>query len=262
MSMISYWIYKLFYSHKRSTGLIKQQPDERDYKYKISGNTANMVDLRSKESPVSYQNGYNSCVYHAVGDLMDYTLKYKKKVSWPGFMFSEAYGWYYGRKRLGTENSNSGTVLRDAFKVILDKGFVPRELWDYKNGIYSEPDSKAQIGGQMFKLYLSQIPGYYTFDNVLNIPRVPAIKNALSKGYEVAFGIKIDSDFQKLKVSDPYVDSFTTLRRGGHAMKIVGYTDTHFIVKNSWGNSWGEAGYCYIGFDLFEKEAYDTWTLM
>lgn len=33
---------------------------------------------------------------------------------------------------------------------------------------------------------------------------------------------------------------------GRHAMLIAGYTGNYFIVKNSWGDKWGDQGYCYI----------------
>ncbi len=33
--------------------------------------------------------------------------------------------------------------------------------------------------------------------------------------------------------------------RGGHAVALVGYTADRFIVRNSWGTSWGDRGYAY-----------------
>lgn len=33
--------------------------------------------------------------------------------------------------------------------------------------------------------------------------------------------------------------------RGGHAVAFVGYTQDRFIVRNSWGTSWGEKGFAY-----------------
>ena len=38
--------------------------------------------------------------------------------------------------------------------------------------------------------------------------------------------------------------------QGGHAILIVGYDDANqcFIVKNSWGDDWGEAGYFKIAY--------------
>lgn len=33
---------------------------------------------------------------------------------------------------------------------------------------------------------------------------------------------------------------------GRHAMLLCGYTGNFYIVKNSWGQDWGDQGYCYI----------------
>jgi hypothetical protein len=33
--------------------------------------------------------------------------------------------------------------------------------------------------------------------------------------------------------------------RGGHAVAVVGYTRTGFIIRNSWGTSWGDKGYAH-----------------
>jgi C1A family cysteine protease len=37
---------------------------------------------------------------------------------------------------------------------------------------------------------------------------------------------------------------------GGHVVLIVGYDDAneYFIVKNSWGDEWGDAGYFKIAY--------------
>jgi hypothetical protein len=34
-------------------------------------------------------------------------------------------------------------------------------------------------------------------------------------------------------------------RRGGHAVALVGYTPDRFIVRNSWGTTWGDRGFGY-----------------
>ena len=34
-------------------------------------------------------------------------------------------------------------------------------------------------------------------------------------------------------------------KHGGHAVALVGYTPDRFIVRNSWGTSWGDGGFAY-----------------
>jgi len=43
--------------------------------------------------------------------------------------------------------------------------------------------------------------------------------------------------------------------RGGHAVAIVGYTPDRFIVRNSWGTTWGDKGFAYASLD-YAKAAF------
>ena len=43
---------------------------------------------------------------------------------------------------------------------------------------------------------------------------------------------------------------------GGHAACLVGYTPTHFIVRNSWGQRWGDGGFAYAS-DAYAASAFD-----
>jgi C1A family cysteine protease len=52
---------------------------------------------------------------------------------------------------------------------------------------------------------------------------------------------------------------------GGHAMCVVGYKrinrKDYMIVRNSWGDSWGDNGYCYIPMSFISKKyIMDMWT--
>jgi hypothetical protein len=46
-----------------------------------------------------------------------------------------------------------------------------------------------------------------------------------------------------LDVYNEYPDGHP--RKGGHAVTLIGYTQDRFIVRNSWGTTWGDKGYGY-----------------
>ncbi|WP_413294679.1 C1 family peptidase [Bdellovibrio sp. HCB185ZH] len=48
---------------------------------------------------------------------------------------------------------------------------------------------------------------------------------------------------------------------GGHAISIIGYDDTKqaFIIRNSWGEEWGEKGFGYVAYSDQSGAGDDTW---
>ena len=52
---------------------------------------------------------------------------------------------------------------------------------------------------------------------------------------------------------------------GGHAVAVVGYCDKqkHFIIRNSWGEEWGDKGYFYMPYKFITNPQYanDFWTV-
>ena len=46
--------------------------------------------------------------------------------------------------------------------------------------------------------------------------------------------------------------------RGGHAVAVVGYTrDKRFIIRNSWGTTWGDKGFAYASEAYINAGFYD-----
>ena len=48
--------------------------------------------------------------------------------------------------------------------------------------------------------------------------------------------------------------------QGGHAVTVVGYNEDGFIIRNSWGRSYGDNGYSIIPYDDFNKFM-EIWTI-
>jgi hypothetical protein len=61
---------------------------------------------------------------------------------------------------------------------------------------------------------------------------------------------EVYSDFYGWSGNVPYEKSSTATAQGGHIMLAVGFNDSLgcWIVKNSWGNSFGDNGFCLIGY--------------
>lgn len=89
------------------------------------------------------------------------------------------------------------------------------------------------------------------------------IKKALSEGKPIVIAINCaDSFFSAKGAWLPDEDPEEVY--GGHAMCLVGYDDDAyggaFEVQNSWGTDWGNDGYIWIPYDVFERfvqEAYE-----
>ena len=79
------------------------------------------------------------------------------------------------------------------------------------------------------------------------------MRSCLAEGYPFTFGLELFASFQNagshglIPMPAPNKDQHD----GGHAMLCVGYSDANkvFIVRNSWGDDWGDRGYCYIPYD-------------
>jgi len=74
-------------------------------------------------------------------------------------------------------------------------------------------------------------------------------------------GLNVDSTWDNAATTAGKLDSFVPGSvRGGHAVCIVGYTADRFIVRNSWGTTWGDKGFGYASAayvnDAFFAESY------
>ncbi len=87
-----------------------------------------------------------------------------------------------------------------------------------------------------------------------------AVKNALQKGPVVTSMIVYD-DF--LYYKSGIYKHVTGSMAGGHAVTIVGFSDEEkvWIIRNSWGEEWGEKGFAKISWDDSSGVGSQTWAL-
>jgi C1A family cysteine protease len=94
------------------------------------------------------------------------------------------------------------------------------------------------------------------------------MQGCLASGYPFVFGFTVYESFESNAVAqtgDMPMPKSGEKVVGGHAVLAVGFDneDRVFIVRNSWGDGWGDAGYFYIPYAylLDDNLADDLWTI-
>jgi C1A family cysteine protease len=93
--------------------------------------------------------------------------------------------------------------------------------------------------------------------------RVTAVKQALSAGKPVMFGTNVSNDFAEDKLPSGAINPpVNGPIAGGHAMVICGFDGDTFDILNSWGESWGNSGWCTFSADYIAwSDTRDLWTV-
>lgn len=231
----------------RKLGRIPDKLDTRDLKLSFKKLLPiETVYLNHKyRFPAVYDQGnLGSCTANALSFLIDFDLINKNdqnKVS--AFYPSRLFIYYYERVLEGTVNTDSGAEIRDGIKVLANYGVPNETSWPYDVDQFTTTPSEASV-----KEALNfQAVVYQSVDGT----NKQLLVNTLMNGYPIAYGMTAYESFVSNAVADSGIVPMPMGREqivGGHAIAIVGY-DTRwdsFIVRNSWGSSWGQGGYFRI----------------
>ncbi len=234
---------------------LRDLTDQRDYIYKpkLRFFSPKKVDLRKYCSKVEDQNELGSCTAQALAgniELLD------KKIDGVYTDVSRLFIYYNERKIEGCVNIDSGAYIRDGIKSLKRWGVCDEELLPYDISLFKQEPSP-----ECYKQALSRRISVYE-----RIRDVSGMIACLAEGFPVVFGIAIYESFESEEVKRtgivPIPAKYETMM-GGHCMLAVGYDtkERRFIVRNSWGDEWGDSGFCYIPFRYVEKFGDDLWTV-
>jgi len=241
-------------------GWLPDLPDQRDFQYAAAPATIKKlptsVDLRKVCPPVYDQGNLGSCTANAIGGAIQFELIKQKA---PVFMPSRLFIYYNERVIEHTVNSDNGAMIRDGIKTVNKQGVCSENLWPYNTSEFTQKPSTACYTEALKHQVLSYQRVTQTVDQM---------KGCLAEGYPFVFGFTVYESFESSSVAKTGVLNMpkkTEKTIGGHAVVAVGFDDKskRFIVRNSWGDSWGLNGYFTMPYDYLSSSnlADDLWTI-
>ncbi|CAF4977297.1 unnamed protein product, partial [Rotaria sp. Silwood1] len=122
---------------------------------------------------------------------------------------------------------------------------------------YLHPFDNNYINTQPSAACYEEAIKYRIVDSMSIATDLDDMKSCLAEGYPFVFGLATYPSFLTAKDNGGYVpmpnrsDEHPNTKREMHAMLAVGYDDysRSFIVRNSYGEKWGDRGYGYIPYD-------------
>jgi C1A family cysteine protease len=225
-------------------GWLPDRPDPRDKPFGAfrSGpaSIAPTTDLRSLCSPVENQGEIGSCVANATAGNLE-LLRNKQQLAAEDF--SRLFIYYNARYLRCWQRTDSGCYIRDAIKTLASWGVCPESQWPYDVSRFKKEPSRACYRSAL----KFQILSYYRLSTLSHM------KQCLSDGFPFVFGFSVPDSFFSAAVERTGIMPMPTAHEkfnGGHAVMAVGYKmidyKPYFIVRNSWGTTWGDKGYFYM----------------
>ncbi|MBP3547188.1 MAG: C1 family peptidase [Alistipes sp.] len=220
------------------------------------------VDLRSRFNTIRNQGKQGACVAFTITSIFEYIVYNKTNKL---LDLSEAFLYYNARDldRTGDVSIETDTGSRERYAIeSLNKFGLPLEKeCPYNDFVYNKRPSDEAYKEAQNRLLIKAMNVEHKRD---------VFKAVLAEGHPISGGFLLcESFFTKASV-DGYVPMPSSIevdsainasaeekeknKHGRHEMAIVGYSDKLqcFIVRNSWGTSWGDNGYCYMPYAYIE----------
>lgn len=244
---------------RHTYGWLRDLPDQRDHLYRLRhpapGSLPLSVDMRGMCPAVEDQGTLGSCTAQALVGALEFL---EQKDNLPFVDLSRLFLYYNERALIGTISSDSGAMLRDGIKTLAKDGICKETRWPYVVSRFKRKPTKACYR----EAADHQITSYERLETLNDM------HSCLAAGFPFVFGFSVYESFESQEVARTGVAPMPGPDErvlGGHAVLAVGYDEktARFLVRNSWGTRWGQAGYFTMPFAYLEDRGLsdDFWTI-
>jgi C1A family cysteine protease len=228
-----------------STSSIISPVDNRDWVLEKITNFKGVLplklDYRNLLKPIRDQGNYGTCAAMVAACIKEYQERKQKNYLFKDNYMSPLFV-YFNRINKDSE----GMYGRDVMNILHKLGTCQEKILPYSKYNNTTITQKSLIEAKQFK-----IKGYSS------ITTIKGLKTALYLYGPCYISFPVYNTGTQMWISSSIDDE----PLGGHAMTVVGYTNIAFIIRNSWGSSWGDKGYCYYYFKDFGCH-YEIYTLV
>jgi hypothetical protein len=169
----------------------------------------------------------------------------------PTFVFNQANAFRLGRSR-ATDCTRAGTFVGDAMAFVQETGCALMSEMPHVNdgNCWSQPSKEAALAAAQYRV------GYY----VRVDHDVESAKVYLLEDTPLVIVAMVGDPFIALSGATVYSTHNPDLG-SGHCMLVIGYDDNRRAIRlfNSWGTSWGDGGYAWISYDIWETFVAEAW---
>jgi C1A family cysteine protease len=248
---------------QRGLGWRPDPPDQRDFLFSMPFGATRTIPNRFRQglrwlAPIRDQWYTGSCTaFSGLGAIESKRRKQGLRAMTASPLFT-----YYATRvdEFGVHGANvdSGATIRGLMRAMARYGLASEKSWPYGRGENwaVEPPQAAWDEAEGRQL--------------LRYARVPQQAQQMAAtiygGHQIVIGFMVYESMMTLDVADTGIIPLPGRwdePLGGHAVRLVGYdfTDRTFEFANSWGKSWGKAGYGTFGMDylLNPELAQDFW---
>jgi aminopeptidase C len=241
-----------FKQHRRILNCLPSPKQETDWTFDHAAEAGVMAaaapvpknkDLRADWWKVSNQKSTGSCVGWATADgVLRWHFVQTNRIA-QDELLSVRYIWMASKEsdefttRPTSFLEPTGTSLKAALDIARKFGVVTEEVLPFGSGKLADREEETfyALAARL------KIASYFNLDLQLDQWR-----RWIAQDGPILARLEVDESFFDAAETQGMLTHYQgATPPSGHAVTIVGYTPEHFIIRNSWGDDWGDQGFAY-----------------